>query len=46
MLMATTSSTVSPFIFDGPLPPEEVLGREDEVTELLDLGRAGRFVHL
>ena len=46
MLMATTSSTVSPFIFDGPLPPEEVLGRGDQVTELLDLGRAGRFVRL
>ena len=42
--MATTSSTVSPFIFDGPLPPEEVLGRANEVTALLDLGRAGRFV--
>ena len=44
--MATTSRTVSPFIFDGPLPPEEVFGRGDEVTGLLDLGRAGRFVRL
>jgi uncharacterized protein len=44
--MATTSRTVSPFIFDGPLPPEEVFGRRDEVTGLLDLGRAGRFVRL
>lgn len=33
----------SPFIFDGPLPPAEVVGREAELGALLDRAHRGRF---
>ncbi len=36
----------SPFIFDGPLPPEAVVGREDELATLRDRAAHGRFVLL
>lgn len=37
---------ISPFIYDGPLPPDDVDGRDEIVDELLSLGQAGRFVRL
>lgn len=36
----------SPFIFDGPLPPGEVVGREAELGALLDRAHRGRFTLL
>jgi len=36
----------SPFIFDGPLPPAEVVGRDDELAALRDRAARGRFVAL
>jgi hypothetical protein len=36
----------SPFIFDGPLPPDEVVGRDDELGALRDRAARGRFVLL
>lgn len=36
----------SPFIFDGPLPPPEVSGRDDELATLVDRAAHGRFVLL
>src|SRR5919206_3431423 len=36
----------SPFIFDGPLPPEEVTGRDYELATLTDRAAHGRFVLL
>jgi len=36
----------SPFIFDGPLPPDEVTGRDDELATLTDRAAHGRFVLL
>lgn len=36
----------SPFIFDGPLPPVEVTGRDDELATLTDRASHGRFVLL
>lgn len=36
----------SPFIFDGPLPPEDVIGREDELATIRDRAAHGRFVLL
>lgn len=39
-------SPTSPFIFDGPLPPDEVSGRDDELATLTDRAAHGRFVLL
>ncbi|MGH9225227.1 MAG: AAA family ATPase [Acidimicrobiales bacterium] len=39
-------SSTSPFIFDGPLPPGEVTGRDDELATLTDRAAHGRFVLL
>lgn len=36
----------SPFVFDGPLPPEEVIGRDEELGTLRDRAARGRFVLL
>lgn len=36
----------SPFIFDGPLPPSDVVGRDDELATLRDRAAYGRFVLL
>lgn len=36
----------SPFIFDGPLPPDEVSGRDEELATLTDRAAHGRFVLL
>lgn len=45
MLFFSTMLT-SPFIFDGPLPPSEVVGRDDELATLRDRAAHGRFVLL
>jgi len=37
------ASAVSPFIFDGPLPPDHLVGREEEVEWLLEAALAGRL---
>jgi len=37
---------VSPFIFDGPIPPDRVIGREEELDKLLAWAREGRFLGL
>src|SRR5229473_1384870 len=45
--MASWATTeVSPFIFDGPLPPQAVIGRQQEADVLRAWARAGRFVSL
>ena len=36
----------SPFVFDGPLPPDEVVGRHEELATLRDRAAHGRFVLL
>lgn len=36
----------SPFIFDGPVPPQEVVGRDAELSALHNRAQAGRFVAL
>lgn len=36
----------SPFIFDGPLPPTEVVGRDVELAALADRAARGRFTLL
>ncbi len=36
----------SPFIFDGPVPPEEVLGRDSELQALRRRAEIGRFTLL
>jgi hypothetical protein len=36
----------SPFIFDGPLPPDEVIGRDEELGTLRDRAAHGRFILL
>ncbi len=36
----------SPFIFDGPLPPDDVVGRDEELATLRDRAAHGRFVLL
>ncbi|MGH7609345.1 MAG: AAA family ATPase [Candidatus Dormibacteria bacterium] len=36
----------SPFIFDGPVPPEEVLGRDRELAALRKRAQVGRFTLL
>lgn len=36
----------SPFIFDGPLPPGEVSGRDEELATLTDRAAHGRFMLL
>ena len=36
----------SPFVFDGPAPPGDVVGREVEVAALMDRAMNGRFVLL
>jgi len=36
----------SPFIFDGPLPPDEVIGRDEELGTLQDRAAHGRFILL
>lgn len=38
--------TVSPFIYEQPLPPEDMIDREQEAGRLLSLAEAGRFVRL
>lgn len=37
---------VSPFTYEHPVPPEDVIDREDDVGRLGELLRAGRFVRL
>ncbi|HWG93654.1 MAG TPA: hypothetical protein VNU66_05460 [Mycobacteriales bacterium] len=44
--MATTWTGPSPFVHDGPLPPEELIGRDAEADALRAWARAGRFVAL
>jgi len=39
-------SSPSPFIFDGPIPPAQLIGRDREAAVLRDWARAGRFVAL
>lgn len=34
----------SPFVFDGPVPPAQVIGRDDEARTLRDWARRGRFM--
>lgn len=41
-----TWETPSPFIFDGPVPPDQLIGREAEVETLRSWVRAGRFTAL
>ena len=36
----------SPFVFDGPAPPEDVVGRDIEIAALTDRAMHGRFVLL
>lgn len=36
----------SPFIYDGPIPPDRLIGREREARTLRDWADAGRFVAL
>lgn len=36
----------SPFIYDGPIPPEQLIGRAHEAAALREWARAGRFVAL
>lgn len=36
----------SPFVYDGPIPPEQLIGREHEAATLRAWARAGRFVAL
>ena len=36
----------SPFVFDGPLPPADVVGRDDELATLRDRAAHGRYVLL
>ncbi len=36
----------SPFVFDGPAPPDDVVGREVEIAALTDRAMHGRFVLL
>lgn len=44
--MAGPRIETSPFIYDGPLPPDHVVGRETEVELICDRARAGRFLCL
>jgi hypothetical protein len=36
----------SPFVYDGPLPPDQLIGREHEAATLRQWAKAGRFVAL
>ena len=36
----------SPFVFEGPVPPEQLAGRERELAALRDRAMHGRFVLL
>lgn len=45
MLLFRTLLT-SPFVFDGPLPPGDVVGRDQELAALRDRAAHGRFVLL
>lgn len=36
----------SPFVFDGPVPPEDLVGRDAELAALADRARRGRFTLL
>lgn len=45
MLLSRTVLT-SPFVFDGPLPPDDVVGRDEELATLRDRAAHGRFVLL
>lgn len=36
----------SPFVYDGPIPPGQLIGRQDESDTLREWARAGRFVAL
>lgn len=41
--MASTEwATPSPFVFEGPVPPGMLIGRDDEATALREWARAGR----
>jgi hypothetical protein len=39
-------SETSPFIFDAPVPPEDLVGRDQELAALRDRAHHGRFVLL
>jgi uncharacterized protein len=39
-------SSPSPFIYDGPIPPDQLIGRHQEAATLREWARAGRFVAL
>ena len=39
-------SSPSPFVFDGPIPPAQLIGRDREAAVLREWARAGRFVAL
>ena len=36
----------SPFVFDGPVSPDQVIDRDDEIAAILAWGKVGRFVSL
>ncbi len=44
--MTGSWSAVSPFVFDGPVAPAAVIGRDYEAARLREWARAGRFVAL
>ncbi len=44
--MGQAWGTPSPFIFDGPVPPENLVGRADEINAIRAWSRAGRFMSL
>ncbi len=46
MVLLSGTVLTSPFIFDGPLPPEDVVGRDTELAMLRDRAAHGRFVLL
>jgi hypothetical protein len=46
VLMTQWDADVSPFVFDGPVPPDQLIGRDAEAASLLAWAKAGRFVGL
>lgn len=38
--------TASPFVFDGPVPPDQIIGRQHEADTILDWAMRGRFMAL
>jgi AAA+ ATPase superfamily predicted ATPase len=44
--MSLPTIETSPFVFEGPAPPDDVVGREAELAALADRAMHGRFVLL